>query len=76
MVDTYARPRFGASPEPKNDPKHLVNPGSRLVRIIDFVSGSHLGATVFLLVCCALLFLPGFFAIPPVDRDEARFAIS
>ena len=23
-------------------------------------------------VCCA--FLPGFFQIPPVDRDEARFA--
>ena len=74
MVDTYARPRFGASPEPKNDPKHLVNPGSRLVRIIDFVSGSHLRATLFLLACCALLLLPGFFAIPPVDRDEARFA--
>ncbi len=26
--------------------------------------------------CCAalLLFLPGFFNIPPIDRDEARFA--
>src|SRR5207248_3868320 len=23
---------------------------------------------------CALPILPGFFAIPPVDRDEARFA--
>ena len=28
----------------------------------------------FLLVCAALLFLPGFFTIPPIDRDEARFA--
>src|SRR3974390_868766 len=74
MVDSYARPRFGASPEPKNEPKHLVNPGSRLVPFIVFVSGSHLRATLFLLACCALLLLPGFFAIPPVDRDEARFA--
>jgi 4-amino-4-deoxy-L-arabinose transferase-like glycosyltransferase len=27
-----------------------------------------------LAVLCLLLFLPGFFTIPPVDRDEARFA--
>ncbi len=27
-----------------------------------------------LIVLCALLYLPGFFQIPPVDRDEARFA--
>ena len=23
---------------------------------------------------CLIAFLPGFFQIPPVDRDEARFA--
>ena len=28
----------------------------------------------FLLLCGLLLFLPGFFNIPPIDRDEARFA--
>ncbi|HEY2930139.1 MAG TPA: glycosyltransferase family 39 protein [Acidobacteriota bacterium] len=27
-----------------------------------------------LAVLCALLYLPGFSSIPPVDRDEARFA--
>jgi 4-amino-4-deoxy-L-arabinose transferase-like glycosyltransferase len=70
MVETYARPRFGASAEPK-DP---VNPGSRLVRVVDFVTGSHARAVAFLLLCALLLFLPGFFNIPPVDRDEARFA--
>lgn len=27
-----------------------------------------------LLVLCASLYLPGIAAIPPIDRDEARFA--
>lgn len=70
MVETYARPRFGEPREPKN----LVNPGSRLVRAIDVVTGSHGRAVGFLVLCALLLFLPGFFTIPPVDRDEARFA--
>src|SRR6185312_11790073 len=70
MVETYARPRFGAPREPKN----LTNPADRLVRLIDFVTASHTRAIAFLLVCGALFFLPGFFSIPPVDRDEARFA--
>jgi 4-amino-4-deoxy-L-arabinose transferase-like glycosyltransferase len=70
MAETYARPRFGEPREPKN----LVNPGSRLVRVIDVVTASHVRATAFLLLCGLLLFLPGFFNIPPIDRDEARFA--
>jgi 4-amino-4-deoxy-L-arabinose transferase-like glycosyltransferase len=70
MVDTYARPRFGAPREPKN----RVDPGSRLVAAIDFVTGSHVRAIAFLTLCGFLLFLPGFFNIPPIDRDEARFA--
>jgi 4-amino-4-deoxy-L-arabinose transferase-like glycosyltransferase len=70
MDETYPRPRFGAPKEPKN----LTNPASRLVRMIDFVTASHARAIAFLLVCGALFFLPGFFNIPPVDRDEARFA--
>ncbi len=70
MAETYASPRFGAPREPKNP----VNPGNRLVRMIDFVTASHARAIAFLLVCGALFLLPGFFSIPPVDRDEARFA--
>ena len=70
MAESYPRPRFGAPREPKNP----INPGSRLVRVIDFVTASHARAVAFLLVCAALFFLPGFFGIPPVDRDEARFA--
>src|SRR5438046_9828513 len=70
VAETYPRPRFGEPREPKN----RVNPGSRLAGVIDFVSGSHVRAVAFLLLCAALLFLPGFFTIPPIDRDEARFA--
>src|ERR1700744_6111315 len=70
MAETYARPRFGEPREPKN----RVNPGSRLTGVIDFVTGSHVRAIAFLTLCGLLLFLPGFFNIPPIDRDEARFA--
>jgi 4-amino-4-deoxy-L-arabinose transferase-like glycosyltransferase len=42
--------------------------------VIDFVTVSHARAVAFLLLCGLLLFLPGFFNIPPIDRDEARFA--
>ena len=70
MEETYARPRFGEPREPKN----RVNPGSRLVGVIDFVAASHARAVAFLLLCAMLFFLPGFFSIPPIDRDEARFA--
>jgi 4-amino-4-deoxy-L-arabinose transferase-like glycosyltransferase len=70
MSETYARPRFGESRQPKN----RVNPGSRLAGVIDFVTVSHIRAIAFLALCGLLLFLPGFFNIPPIDRDEARFA--
>jgi 4-amino-4-deoxy-L-arabinose transferase-like glycosyltransferase len=70
MAEIYARPRFGEPRQPKN----LVNPGKRLAGIVDFVAGNHFRAVVFLTLCALLLFLPGFFNIPPIDRDEARFA--
>src|SRR5258708_8135180 len=70
MGGAYGRPRFGEPGEPKN----RVNPGSRLVGVLDFVTGSHVRAAGFLTLCGLVLFLPGFFNIPPIDRDEARFA--
>src|ERR1700730_9731035 len=70
MSETYARPRFGEPRQPKN----RVNPGSRLAGLIDFVTVSHVRTIAFLALCALLLFLPGFFNIPPIDRDEARFA--
>jgi len=70
MAETYARPRFG---EPR-EPRTRAIPASVLLRVLDFATASHARAVAFLLVCGALLFLPGFFNIPPVDRDETRFA--
>src|SRR6516162_4889000 len=70
MAETYSRPRFGQPREPKN----RVDPGGLLAGVLDFITTSHLRAAAFLMVCGLLLFLPGFFNIPPIDRDEARFA--
>src|ERR1700760_671711 len=69
MADTL-QPRFGAGAQPHKP----ANSGPNLMPIVDFAVGSHLRATLFLLACAALLFLPGFFSIPAIDRDEARFA--
>ena len=49
-----------------------LGPGLR--GLADAVSASHRRAGLWLVVVCLLAFLPGFFTIPPVDRDEARFA--
>ena len=70
MADIYPRPRFGAPREPVV----RKNPGSGLVRVLDFASANHARAIGLLAICGFLFFLPGFFNIPPVDRDEARFA--
>ncbi len=70
MSETYARPRFGQPREPQKK----VDRGSRLVDLLDFAAASHVRSVAFLLLCGLLLFLPGFFSIPPIDRDEARFA--
>jgi 4-amino-4-deoxy-L-arabinose transferase-like glycosyltransferase len=43
-------------------------------RLIDAATLSHARAVVFLVVLSLACFLPGFFNIPPLDRDEARFA--
>src|SRR5712675_1483746 len=70
MAETYARPRFGEPREPKN----RVIPASVLVKVLDFVTAGHARSVAFLAVCGLLFFLPGFFNIPPIDRDETRFA--
>jgi 4-amino-4-deoxy-L-arabinose transferase-like glycosyltransferase len=43
-------------------------------RILAAATASHARVVAFLLVMSLVCFLPGFFSIPPVDRDEARFA--
>jgi 4-amino-4-deoxy-L-arabinose transferase-like glycosyltransferase len=42
--------------------------------LFDYAATSNRRATVALIVVALLAFLPGFFQIPPVDRDEAYFA--
>src|SRR5438132_3681899 len=41
--------------------------------LLDFLGASHVRAVAFLVAICLVSYLPGFFNIPPVDRDEARF---
>ncbi len=70
MAETYQKPRFGAPREPAGE----RNPGQVLVRVLDFVAAGRVRPIILLVICGALFFLPGFFNIPPIDRDEARFA--
>src|SRR5215210_6234287 len=42
--------------------------------LLAFATGSNLRAVAFLIAVALISFLPGFINIPPVDRDEARFA--
>jgi 4-amino-4-deoxy-L-arabinose transferase-like glycosyltransferase len=70
MAEALGQRRFGAGGEPAK----RANPGRGLVLALNFAAASHKRAIGLLAVCCALFFLPGFFNIPPTDRDESRFA--
>src|SRR5271167_749270 len=59
---------------PANDAQQSIVPARGLSAIIDCACASHGRTAVLLIVFCLIAFLPGFFQIPPVDRDEARFA--
>jgi len=45
-----------------------------LATLLDFGAVSHGRAALVLVVVCLLAFLPGLLRIPPIDREEARFA--
>jgi 4-amino-4-deoxy-L-arabinose transferase-like glycosyltransferase len=49
-------------------------PANGLGTLFDVAAASHRRAVGILLLISLLFFLPGFFHIPPVDRDEAYFA--
>ncbi|HVY57304.1 MAG TPA: glycosyltransferase family 39 protein [Xanthobacteraceae bacterium] len=55
------------------EPRHIL-PAPGLRAILDMATASHARAVALLIVLSLASFLPGFFQIPPVDRDEARFA--
>jgi 4-amino-4-deoxy-L-arabinose transferase-like glycosyltransferase len=49
-------------------------PANGLGALLDFAVGSHRRAAALLILVSLIAFLPGFFQVPPVDRDEAYFA--
>jgi 4-amino-4-deoxy-L-arabinose transferase-like glycosyltransferase len=45
-----------------------------LTAVLDYAAAAHRRAIAVLTLAALLAFLPGFFQVPPTDRDEARFA--
>ncbi len=54
--------------------RHLPSPRDVGARILAAATASHRRAIAFLVLFSLLTFLPGFFNVPPIDRDEALFA--
>jgi 4-amino-4-deoxy-L-arabinose transferase-like glycosyltransferase len=61
-----------ATAHPSSKPISFGHNG--LSAIIDYAVALHTRAFAVLLLVSLLAFLPGLFHIPPIDRDEARFA--
>ncbi len=57
-----------------NDARQSLHRTRGLSAVLDYAAASHRRACGLLIVFSLIAFLPGFFQIPPVDRDEARFA--
>ena len=51
-----------------------LRPTLGLATVLGYAAASHRRVCGLLIVFSLLAFLPGFFQIPPVDRDEPRFA--
>lgn len=54
--------------------RQSLAPARGLAAALDWACASHARAAALLLGFALIAFLPGFFQIPTVDRDEARFA--
>jgi len=57
-----------------DDAPPAAAPARGLLAVLDWGTVSHARAAALLVAFALIAFLPGFFQIPPVDRDEARFA--
>ena len=57
-----------------NESWFVFAPSRGLAAGLDCASATHKRASFLLIVFALVAFLPGFFQMPPVDRDEARFA--
>ena len=60
----------------ENNARQALAPTRGLAGAVDWAVASHRRAAALLVAFALISFLPGFFQIPPVDRDEARFAQS
>ena len=49
-------------------------PSAGVTAAVNYAVTSHARSSVLLVIVALAAFLPGFFALPPIDRDEARFA--
>src|SRR5918994_5719599 len=56
------------------DEPRPIWPADVLGRVFELLTASHARAVALLVAVALLAFLPGFFQVPPVDRDEARYA--
>jgi 4-amino-4-deoxy-L-arabinose transferase-like glycosyltransferase len=52
----------------------LMTSPALVQRLLSFAQTSHWRALALLAVFSVAIFLPGFFTLPPMDRDEPRFA--
>ena len=57
-----------------NNARQSIAAARSLTAVLDYATATHRRAAALLLAFSLLAFVPGFFQIPPVDRDEARFA--
>jgi 4-amino-4-deoxy-L-arabinose transferase-like glycosyltransferase len=51
-----------------------VWPANHLASLLDFAVSTHGRAAALLILVSLIAFLPGFSSIPPIDRDEPRYA--
>jgi 4-amino-4-deoxy-L-arabinose transferase-like glycosyltransferase len=72
--DSRTEHAFAAMSSTTDDAPPAVAPARGLMAALDWASGSHARAAALLVAFALIAFIPGFFQIPPVDRDEARFA--
>jgi 4-amino-4-deoxy-L-arabinose transferase-like glycosyltransferase len=54
--------------------KRSAWPADPVDRLLTFAAAAHARAILVLVLVSLAAFLPGFVQVPPVDRDEARFA--
>ena len=73
-LDAQLRPATAMSKIGNAASQALVRPANALAALLDFAVTANRRAVVMLVLVSLAAFLPGFFQIPPIDRDEPRYA--